>query len=75
MGDSVEVRASLGDMLNKYKVYDVADMMCLDCGEMIPVGMFAYDPKTKKFMEEQEITLATFYYTALGHEVECHGGG
>jgi hypothetical protein len=75
MGDSVEVRASLGDMLNKYKVYDVADMMCLACGEMIPVGMFVYDLKTKKFTEEKEITLAAFYYTALGHEIERHGGG
>lgn len=73
MGNSVEVGASVSALFDKFKVLSAIEMTCLVCGEMIPVGMFSYDTKTKAFTEEENITLAAFYYTALGHEIECNG--
>lgn len=73
MGDSAEVRASVSALFDKFKVLSAIEMACLVCGELLPVGMFAYDRKTKSFTEEKDITLAAFYYAALGHEIECDG--
>lgn len=74
MGDSIEVPTQpVGLKLSNFRVIGLTNMVCLVCDETITVEIFSWDPKTKTFQSEDDVTLLAFYFAALSHDLECNG--